>query len=32
MESAQSDNLKEKIVIPLYEIVVYPDEPDKIFG
>ncbi len=29
MESAQSDTLKEKIVIPLYEIVVYPDSRTK---
>jgi ATP-dependent Lon protease len=29
MQSAQSDNLKEKIVIPLYEIVVYPDSRTK---
>ncbi len=29
MESAQSDNLKEKIVIPLYEIVVFPDSRTK---
>ncbi|HET6580402.1 MAG TPA: AAA family ATPase, partial [Methanoregula sp.] len=29
MESAQSDILKEKIVIPLYEIVVYPDSRTK---
>ncbi len=29
MESAQSDNLKEKIVIPLHEIVVFPDSRTK---
>ena len=29
MESAQSDTLKEKIVIPLYEIVVYPNSRTK---
>jgi ATP-dependent Lon protease len=29
MQSAQSDNSAEKIVIPLYEIVVYPDSRTK---